>query len=958
MSQTLIEYVKSRIDPKEYYSKVFPDIRWPSGGGEPRVMCCFHKDKSTPSLHVNGESGAYYCHGCGAGGNHIISFHAAYRVIKPMDAAAELFDEHIHPTIGAKKVRRWRSKLRKTPIARRYVHSRLVTRRIMRAADLGWDGEHIMFPIKNEFGFIVNVKSYNPLAKRGGKIPKMLNYRVKDEDKTYGSPPMLYPLWAMKIAKEKQYVVICEGEWDALFLLSMGIPAVTSTAGSKSWPKQYNEEFRGLKVIIAYDNDKDGTKYDRLPMKQLSKIALEIRRLKIPKFVNGQKTKDVNEWGLNDRKMLNPKAWRKLFKKAELILHNTPEMINQSEAEPVPLDQASQAKWFNRRIQVDALISGKHTAPYLLPSKARVTCDQSCDDCPLLRSGKSFKDVKLEGTDPKMLDMIDSAQEKVHRMCIQAAGVKMTPSCKGKCEVLETLNIEKILLIPTLDSKTQQYVTRWCYYVGHGLKTNRAYRFEGTTTANPDDQQATHLFDDAKTVQDELDTFRMTPELGKQLEIFRPRNLKLMAHLMNIADWQSRNITKIRERPDMHIAVDLVFHSLHSFNFCDEVIRRGMLDVLVVGDTRCGKGYIAENIVRYLGLGEVASGEMCSFAGLVGGLQQVGNNWIITWGAIPLNHGRMVIIDEASSLSEDNISKMSRMRSEGVCEINMIKRESTQANTRLLWLSNSRDGQPITRRNYGVETIKSLIGANEDISRFDFAMTVATNEVPSEVINSEDEVDTSDSAKYPRDLCRALVLWAWSRRPDQVKFTPKAIKAIIRNAIEFGNEYSPTIPLVQAENIRIKLAKISAAVAARVFSADASYETVIVKSEHVKCACSFLRMIYSKPSMAYDLYSRAAVNNNTMRDNSVQIAKIFGQIDNVRETIDGLLVLNRITSDTLADYIGDPLAAKALLSDLVKARCINRNESSNYYMKNTAFSAWLRQYRKGIRNGQHESNGY
>jgi hypothetical protein len=251
-----------------------------------------------------------------------------------------------------------------------------------------------------------------------------------------------------------------------------------------------------------------------------------------------------------------------------------------------------------------------------------------------------------------------------------------------------------------------------------------------------------------------------------------------------------------------------------------------------------------------------------------------------------------------------------------------------------------------------VQAIKDLVGANEDIARFDFAMTVATDEVDSERINAErDPDDTKDSELYPKELCRKLVLWAWSRRPDQVQFTKEATTRILTLAREFGSTYSPKIPLVQAENIRIKIAKIAAAIAARTFSADESGEVLIVNVDHVEYACSMLRTLYAKPSMGYDAYSRQTISSTTIRDKG-PIHKAFEAYGKVEETMEGLLQIHRITVDGLADYIGDPLSAKSLIGDLVKLKCMTRIEPGNWYLKNPSFTSWLREQRS------HKENEY
>ena len=249
--------------------------------------------------------------------------------------------------------------------------------------------------------------------------------------------------------------------------------------------------------------------------------------------------------------------------------------------------------------------------------------------------------------------------------------------------------------------------------------------------------------------------------------------------------------------------------------------------------------------------------------------------------------------------------------------------------------------------NSGTMAIKELVGANEDISRFDFALCVATNEVPSEVINTvahDDEM--ADSNRYPPALCRALILWAWSRAVDQVEFTTKATQAVIAAAVEFGKTYSSSIPLVQAENARIKIAKVSAAVAARVFSTNEDGSKLIIDVEHVATACSLLRQFYGKASMGYDAYSSIAIERERSVDPE-KIKEVFDQCGEARQAIlSGMIALSHISVDMLRDYAADDLMAKAVISALVQLNCLVRHERGGWYFKTPSFSSWLRATRR------------
>lgn len=946
----LARFIRRNVDPEKYYKSIFPEVTWSASSDETKVLSPFTEEK-IPSLSINRNTGAWYsfCADDQYGGNSIISFHASYYECTNKTAGQEIYHKFIHPVIPEKQIQSWMKKLHKTPSALAYLRNRLLSKKIVQHYNLGWDGTRITIPIRNEFGLCVNAKLCHPLSKE--KKFKMLNYRGKEKDVSYGSPTTLFPLSALEEGDDS--IVICEGEWDTLALLSIGISAITSTSGGKSWPRNLNHLFRHKNVVLAYDNDEPGVKGRKKVIRQLLDVAKTIKQIIIPKKYG----KDVTDYMMKKTSMRDRKAWVILIGRSNLLVDNPIEEISSSEEViQVPLDQSSQSKWFGQRIQLEALITGKDTSPYLLPEKFRVSCSLDCEECLLTKDGKGFREYHIETTNPDVLTMIDTTKQASRQALLNRAGIKKMKDCKAEIKILKTFNIECILLIPTLDSGSKEYVVRPAYYVGYGLRANKAYRFKGILLPHPKDQHTTYLFDSAEPVQDEIETFELTQLSKKKLIKLKPKKLNYLAYLMSIAEWQSRNITKILERPDLHIAVDLAYHSVQAFWFNKEFVPRGMLDILILGDTRCGKGYVTERLSKYYGLGEIASGDNCSFAGLVGGLQQIGSNWRITWGLIPLNNKRIVIIDETSSLSERDIGRMSRIRSEGVAEIVKIIRETTHADTRLIWLANPRSGQPISTYNTGVEAVKELIGAVEDISRFDFVLTLASNEVPSEVINAPATYLIKDSNKYPQELCRALILWAWSRTPNQIKFTDEATKRVINMAIEFGQTYSSIIPLVQAENIRLKIAKISATIAVKTLSVDSSFTNLFIKVKHVNCAGQILRMFYDKPSMSYNLFSKTTMAASKITGVQKISKAIDTYSDNSYSTITGLLELQRISTDNLSDYVGESQNAKLLIGELVQLRCLSRVENTNYYTKTPEFKFWLRKKQKKYTRKKNEDN--
>jgi hypothetical protein len=258
---------------------------------------------------------------------------------------------------------------------------------------------------------------------------------------------------------------------------------------------------------------------------------------------------------------------------------------------------------------------------------------------------------------------------------------------------------------------------------------------------------------------------------------------------------------------------------------------------------------------RHYRIGEFMDCGNVTFAGLVGGMQQVGNKrWQITWGKIPLNNGGLVTADEFSSLSLQIIGDLTGIRSSGVAEITKIQTERTQAQVRLIAISNPREmDMTLNKYNYGIHGIRELIGRPEDIARFDFVLGVAFNQDLDKLINRAQN-ETVEHV-FTSDLCHNLILWAWSRKPEQISFTPEAEQACLDYASQMGKDFSAQFPVVISADQRIKIARLAVATAIRCFSTEDG-EAVVVKKEHVDFAVKFLYEIYDEPALGYREFSR------------------------------------------------------------------------------------------------------
>lgn len=113
---------------------------------------------------------------------------------------------------------------------------------------LGWNGERITIPIPAKDGRIAFFK----LARDPEDVhvaPKMLT--------SPGAMAELYGWDTLRSNPER--LVICEGEFDRLVLMTKGFPAVTGTAGALTFLEEWADAIRPIpEVYVCFDRDDAG----------------------------------------------------------------------------------------------------------------------------------------------------------------------------------------------------------------------------------------------------------------------------------------------------------------------------------------------------------------------------------------------------------------------------------------------------------------------------------------------------------------------------------------------------------------------------------------------------------------------------------------------------------------------------------------------------------------------------
>lgn len=921
--------ILAEIDNEAFFLGELQDVQ--RRGNEIKASCPFAASRhangldENPSFTVNLQKGTYYCNSCGSKGNVQVFYRELYGLSSEqawLDLGDALKIERpnsskpARPDIEPGLATEYHSTLMGLtgPIRTMLRERRGLTDDTVRRFQLGWDGQRLTIPIYDEFNTLVNFRLYK--WNSTDDAWKVINY--EDEHGNRYGEVRLYGIENL-LDESVEEVVYCEGELDRICAEQHGFAAVSATSGAGSWKPEWTKYFRGKKkVYIVQDNDDAGR---RAAAKLCDKLYRVVDCYVVQWPEDFPNKGDVTDWftkcGLNEEDFQN--MLNNAVKYVDPHGNDDEILADESEAVEVHLAESGSAKYASKRIKVPVMVSGKDTTPYVLPKTVKAICGEAageggkkCLSCSLaLNAGEFVK--TFNAADAKTLQLIKCTEAGQLNAICNAMGVNQRCN-EVRLEVVDKQNLEEIRLIPKAEAnfgfaKEHEYVVRTGYYAGSDLKANKRYTLVGYMHPDPKEQFATYIYDKAYPEKDLISEFEMTPEIFEQLKVFQVEPTKTIEDKFNeIHEDLERNVTYIWQRRDVAFAVDLIYHTVLNFYFQGQFVKRGWGELLIIGDSGQAKTTIVERLMAHYKLGELHSGESSKRTGLVYNLQQTNKRWFLTWGAFPLNDGGLVTIDELSGLSEDDLAVMSDVRSSGIAKVSGVITSETSSRTRAIYISNPRNGRPLNTETYGVNAVLKLMGKAEDVRRLDMAMSVASGDVDPRLINRSISSLPAVKHQYTSELCNLRVMWAWSRRPDDIVISEEAAQRILDKATEMGSKYSSKVPIVEAADQRIKIARLSIAAACCTFSTDDG-KKVIVRPEHVDFVVDFMNRLYCTKSFGYDkLSEQEQIRTDTTDENISKLRARFLSlsIGDHNEMASVLYQLPYFSRSTLEDYSGLP----------------------------------------------------
>lgn len=292
MSTNIFSLIKNaNIDIKEYIQRNYPTIHWEKD----KCVCPFHDD-SKPSMSYNAKQNFVYCFSCGTGGD-VITFTEKYHKVSKIEAAKIVcqhngisIDDETSTDLTPEQKAQMEAELqaRNEEIAKQKaikekelqaIKEKATLKMTPYAANLATNLDKY-FDMANKHLGIFNKTAHfsdwrdiyvgydidedsicilNRLAKDGKTFN--IKHRTKNgfdgkwisfKDST--THPFPYDYF---MEHDSDMVVLCEGEKDALNLLSLNVNCLTLGGVTNSWDK-YKHLLKDKSVYIFFDNDEAG----------------------------------------------------------------------------------------------------------------------------------------------------------------------------------------------------------------------------------------------------------------------------------------------------------------------------------------------------------------------------------------------------------------------------------------------------------------------------------------------------------------------------------------------------------------------------------------------------------------------------------------------------------------------------------------------------------------------------
>lgn len=875
---------------EQIYKRIFPDTDMLNinHNGFVQVKCPFHND-THESAGINPQTGFFNCFTCDTKAYNIEEFLAKYHNVPTKDAIkiAEMLDEN--------KDINWQQAIKNLDDfdindIMDYMHISEDTITKLQIGKTLEKGTMFSLPIIIDNVVCSVAHRYLPgFVDKDGK-PKKTSYAL-------GSKTGLIAPFDLWLSSPKT-TLVCAGEKDMIIARDRGFNAITFTGGEMALPRMFSGHFKDKDFVIFYDNDdagKEGAKRVAVFLDECGAKSIKI----ITDHYNWMENKEdcfdyFVKYGKTREDLVN------LIKATPLVSKKELQTTKSKELPFLKLHEAREGSHRGKWVQSNVQVTSTYTTATSVPSIVEGYTKEVDEDGDVIGDWEKKCSWELDGDNAEAILKLMVDDEKLNKELFKLTGVgkfikKKTPYFT---KIIEQMTVYKASII---DYSEEDVISKvddeqhsgeieeiTIYTLGEKLENGKAYNIVYKVVPHP--LQAQNTVAIALKVSEAtsgIQSFELSEETKASLRKFQDTSLEHM-------EKQFRDYTGNYIRKDLWLATDLTFHSVPRFMYHGD-IKRGVVYASIIGESRTGKSEAVQGAIKKYKLGAIVNAKLASMVGIVGGSMNKDGGWKLTAGLIPRNHMMLVAAEEVQGAPEDYHKKLTEVKSSGRLR---IVRSDGQLNmdclVRLVEISNQKTRAGGTKKlevyANGIEVISELIPAVEDIARQDFFVLV---EEPNKYLERSDKSLVLPA--YEDEDYKARVLWAWSRKPEQIRFAEGVEDFIWETAQALNKDYNSHVKIFGSET-DLKIARLAISLAAMQVSTDDSFENIIIKKEHVAYIKNWLISIYDNPIFRLRQY--------------VEEERSYAQVDEA--------TINKLE----AMYQAHPI----LLDQLEKSSSLQRNE--------------------------------
>jgi len=434
------------------------------------------------------------------------------------------------------------------------------------------------------------------------------------------------------------------------------------------------------------------------------------------------------------------------------------------------------------------------------------------------------------------------------------------------------------LLIKDENFTQKNYESKRVYLLGKELLKTKVISIKGEVIIEPKTNNLSIIAQDIKPLKNVIEDFQLNEQMKQDFKTYFNGSYDLANEINPDIVGEKRKIAK-----------KCIIAHLHSpsqiYDIHRSKIIRGGINVSFYGDSKLGKSEIAKDIsnIRYYELSEYASAETGGRTGLLYTIDT--DKKAIIWGAIALNDMGSVVIDGLQKFSSDEIGEFREvLESQRIIVKKSIQGEAL-ARTRIVGCFNPY--KTMNEYPFKCEAIRnnSVFYNTPDITRFDLFVPFCEDDVPDDEIADRG----AGERKIPKDIFINHIYWVWSRKPEQIEYTPSAILEIKEKSKELMKNYSiESLPVVH-KGVREILTRLAISKACELHSTDESNEKVIVEKDHINKAVEFYEEVL-------DLLELSQYKQDQLKKSQItqdEMKKILSDLEEME-----LSILNEIKSGT------------------------------------------------------------